>query len=41
MGRENAKMFLKDNPAVMAEIEEKVKTVLGINKVVAEAETEE
>ena len=40
-GRENAKMFLKDNPAVMLEIEEKVKTVLGINKVVAEAETEE
>jgi recombination protein RecA len=40
-GRENAKMFLKDNPAVMAEIEEKVKTVLGINKVVAEVETEE
>ena len=40
-GRENAKLFLKDNPAVMAEIEEKVKTVLGINKVVAEAETEE
>ena len=31
-GRENAKLFLKDNPAVMAEIEEKVKTVLGINK---------
>jgi len=40
-GRENAKLFLKDNPAVMAEIEEKVKTVLGINKVVAESETEE
>ena len=40
-GRENAKMFLKDNPAVMAEIEEKVKTVLGINKVAVEAETEE
>ncbi len=40
-GRENAKMFLKDNPAVMAEIEEKVKTVLGINKVVAESETDE
>ena len=40
-GRENAKMFLKDNPAVMAEIEEKVKTVLGINKVQAESETEE
>src|SRR5476649_2398132 len=31
-GRENAKMFLKDNPAIMAEIEEKVKGVLGINK---------
>jgi len=31
-GRENAKLFLKDNPAVMAEIEEKVKGVLGINK---------
>jgi recombination protein RecA len=29
-GRENAKLFLKDNPAVMAELEEKVKTVLGI-----------
>ncbi len=29
-GRENAKMFLKDNPAMMAEIEEKVKVVLGI-----------
>jgi recombination protein RecA len=31
-GRENAKMFLKDNPAMMAEIEEKVKAVLGITK---------
>jgi recombination protein RecA len=29
-GRENAKMFLKDNPAVMAEIDTKVKAVLGI-----------
>jgi len=29
-GRENAKMFLKDNPAMMAEVEEKVKVVLGI-----------
>jgi recombination protein RecA len=29
-GRENAKLFLKDNPAVMAEIEVKVKEVLGI-----------
>jgi recombination protein RecA len=41
-GRENAKMFLKDNPQVMAEIEEKVKAVLGITKVAAaEAEGEE
>ncbi len=31
-GRENAKMFLKDNPVLMAEIEEKVKGVLGIAK---------
>jgi len=29
-GRENAKLFLKDNPALMAEIEDKVKAVLGI-----------
>ncbi|NUQ94627.1 MAG: recombinase RecA [Gemmatimonadaceae bacterium] len=29
-GRENAKMYLKDNPAMMAEIEEKVKVVLGV-----------
>ncbi|HEX5435521.1 MAG TPA: recombinase RecA [Gemmatimonadaceae bacterium] len=29
-GRENAKMFLKDNAALMAEIDEKVKGVLGI-----------
>ncbi len=29
-GRENAKMFLKDNPQLMAEIEEKVKVVLGV-----------
>ena len=37
-GRENAKLFLKDNPAVMAEIEEKVKGVLGITKVLAAAD---
>ena len=30
-GRENAKMYLKDNPGIMAEIEEKVKVVLGIS----------
>ncbi len=29
-GRENAKLFLKDNPAIAAEIEDKVKVVLGI-----------
>jgi recombination protein RecA len=29
-GRENAKMFLKDNPILQAEIEEKVKVVLGM-----------
>jgi recombination protein RecA len=31
-GRENAKMFLKDNTSMMQEIEEKVKVVLGITK---------
>ena len=31
-GRENAKLFLKDNPTMMAEVEEKVKGVLGISK---------
>jgi len=30
-GRENAKMYLKDNPAILAEVEEAVKGVLGIN----------
>ena len=39
-GRENAKMFLKDNPAMMAEIEEKVKVVLGI-KIDPEAAAED
>jgi len=33
-GRENAKMFLKDNPALALEIEVKVKTVLGITPLV-------
>ena len=40
-GRENAKLFLKDNPAVMAEIEEKVKAVLGINKQAVAEDAEE
>jgi recombination protein RecA len=39
-GRENAKMFLKDNPAMMAEIEEKVKIVLGIGPGLAGPEGE-
>ncbi len=39
-GRENAKMFLKDNPVLMKEIEEKVKGVLGITKGDAPAEIE-
>ena len=30
-GRENAKLFLKDNPALMSEVEEQVKGVLGMN----------
>src|SRR3954454_2899515 len=38
-GRENAKLYLKDNPALLAEVEEKVKTVLGIRPPVG-AETE-
>src|SRR6476469_3765974 len=29
-GRENAKLYLKDSPALMTEIEEKVKSVLGV-----------
>ncbi len=40
-GRENAKMFLKDNPALMAEVEEKVKGVLGISEVAAAGSDEE
>ncbi len=39
-GRENAKMYLKDNPTLQAEIEEKVKGVLGIRPVTAGAEGE-
>jgi recombination protein RecA len=39
-GRENAKMFLKDNPALMSEVEEKVKTVLGIRPANGESEAE-
>src|SRR5438477_3921120 len=39
-GRENAKMFLKDNPALLAEVEEKVKGVLGIRSGGADIEAE-
>ncbi len=39
-GRENAKLFLKDNPKVMAEIEEKVKLVLGVTKPMEESDEE-
>jgi len=31
-GRENAKMYLKDNPAMMKEVEDKVKVILGITQ---------
>ena len=40
-GRENAKMFLKDNQKMMLEVEEQVKVVLGVGgKPEAESETE-
>jgi recombination protein RecA len=39
-GRENAKLFLKDNPVMQAEIEEKVKVVLGIRPAGQAAEQE-
>jgi recombination protein RecA len=29
-GRENAKLYLKDSPTLMTEVEEKVKTLLGV-----------
>jgi recombination protein RecA len=41
-GRENAKMFLRDNPVLRAEVEEKVKAVLGVRaEVTGSAETTE
>jgi recombination protein RecA len=39
-GRENAKMYLKDNPTLMAEVEEKVKGILGMRPADTQAETE-
>src|SRR6201746_133909 len=37
-GRENSKAFLKDNPAIAVEIEEKVRAALGIRPLAAAAE---
>ncbi len=39
-GRENTKMFLKDNPALMTEIEAKVKEALGVRAGAAVTEEE-
>jgi recombination protein RecA len=39
-GRENAKLFLKDNPTLMAEVEEKVKGILGMRPVEVAADPE-
>jgi recombination protein RecA len=39
-GRENAKMYLKDNPQMLAEVEDKVKTVLGIRPSLGDTEAE-
>jgi recombination protein RecA len=39
-GRENTKLFLKDNPALMAEIEAKVKETLGVKPGAAIVEEE-
>ena len=39
-GRENSKMFLKDNPALMSEVEEQVKNVLGMTAKPGLADTE-
>jgi recombination protein RecA len=39
-GRENAKLYLKDNPALMTEVEEKVKGILGIKVADTPADSE-
>jgi recombination protein RecA len=39
-GRENAKLFLRDNPPLMTEIEAKVKELLGVRPVGAAASEE-
>jgi recombination protein RecA len=42
-GRENAKLYLRDTPALMTEVEEKVKTLLGIGprEVISDVEVTE
>jgi recombination protein RecA len=42
-GRENAKLYLRDSPALMAEVEEKVKALLGVGprEVISEIEVTE
>ncbi|HON01354.1 MAG TPA: recombinase RecA [Acidobacteriota bacterium] len=37
-GRQNAKQFLRDNPEIAAEVEEKVRTALGLSKPLKEVE---
>jgi recombination protein RecA len=39
-GRENAKQFLHDNPEIMIEISERIRTLLGVTGEVEEAATE-
>ena len=39
-GRENSKLFLKDNPAMMGEVEEQVKNVLGMTSRAGLADSE-
>jgi recombination protein RecA len=39
-GRENAKLFLKDNPTLMTEVEEKVKGILGMKPADLQTDTE-
>jgi len=39
-GRENAKLYLKDNPTLMAEVEEKVKGILGMKPADQQTDTE-
>ena len=40
-GKDNAREFLKSNPAIAIEIENKVRAALGVVAVGASAETEE